>query len=87
LGLKAMNTSRRILLAGIAGLAVAPATAPAFAAIQAAEGATVAEERFARVIAAAHAPDAACAHQGERYADLHWQEYVLAARAVLDARA
>ena len=82
-----MNTSRRILLAGIAGLAVAPATAPAFAATPAADGTTVAEERFARMIAAAHSPDAACAHQAERYADLHWQEYVLAARAVLDARA
>nr|WP_249141952.1 hypothetical protein [Bradyrhizobium diazoefficiens] len=81
----AMTTSRRILLAGMAGLAVAPgaaaAPAPAF------DGATVAEERFARMIAAAHAPDVACARQAERYADMHWRDYVEAARAVLDARA
>jgi hypothetical protein len=87
LGLKAMNTSRRILLAGIAGLAVAPTTAPAFAAAQTDAAATVAEERFARMIAAAHAPDIACAHQAERYADAHWREYVVAARVVIDARA
>ena len=83
----AMNTSRRILLAGIAGLAVAPATATAVAATPAADGTTVAEERFARMIAAAHAPDVTCARQAEHYADAHWQEYVVAARAVLDARA
>ncbi|MET3912754.1 hypothetical protein ABID59_007126 [Bradyrhizobium sp. S3.3.6] len=82
-----MNTSRRILLAGLAGLAVAPSAAPVFAATQADHGATVAEERFARTIAAAHAPDIACAHQAERYADAHWREYLVAARAVLDARA
>ena len=82
-----MNTSRRILLAGLAGLAVAPTAAPAFAATQAADDATVAEERFARMIAAAHAPDVASARQAERYADAHWPEYVVAARAVLNARA
>lgn len=81
-----MNTSRRILLTGLAGLAVAPAVTPALAATQADACATVAEERFARVIAAAHAPGAGCAQQVERYADLHWPEYVAAARAVLDAR-
>ena len=48
---------------------------------------TVAEERFARMIAAAHAPDVTCARQAERYADAHWLEYVVAARAVLGARA
>src|SRR6266702_6042656 len=63
LGLKAMNTSRRILLAGLAGLAVAPTAAPAFAATQAADDATVADERFARLIAVAHAPDVTCANQ------------------------
>jgi hypothetical protein len=80
-----MNTSRRILLAGLAGLAVAPTAAGAAPSV-AAEDVTVAEERFARVIAAAHAPDVTCAHQSERYADAHWPEYVMAARAVLDAR-
>jgi hypothetical protein len=83
----AMKTSRRILLAGLAGLAVAPATTPAFAATQAIDTTTVAEEHFARMIAAAHAPDVACARQAERYADAHWPEYVVAARAVLNARA
>jgi len=83
-----MKTSRRILLAGLAGLAVAPtpvvvAAAPA----PAPDDTTVAEEHFARMIAAAHAPDAACAHQAEHYAGAHWREYVAAARAVLDARA
>lgn len=81
----AMNTSRRILLAGMAGLAVAP-TAMAAAPAPAMADATVAEERFARMIAAAHAPDVACARQAERYADAHWPDYVVAARAVLDAR-
>ncbi|UWU77399.1 hypothetical protein N2603_02695 [Bradyrhizobium huanghuaihaiense] len=81
-----MNTSRRILLTGLAGLAVAP-TAVA-AAVPSAEPAdvTVAEERFARTIAAAHAPDISCARQAERYADAHWPEYVVAARAVIGAR-
>lgn len=60
---------------------------PVFAGTQADHGATVAEERFARTIAAAHAPDIACAYQAERYADAHWREYLGAARAVLDARA
>lgn len=81
----AMNTSRRILLAGMAGLAVAPA-AMAAAPAPAMADATVAEERFARMIAAAHAPDVACGRQAERYADAHWPDYVVAARAVLDAR-
>lgn len=81
-----MTTSRRILLAGMAGLAVAPA-AMAAAPESAIGAATVAEERFARMIAAAHAPDAACAPQAERYADAHWPDYVAAARAVLEARA
>ena len=78
-----MNTSRRILLTGLAGLAVAP---PAVAAAPAIGDATVAEERFARIIAAAHAPDQSCARHAERYADAHWPDYVVAARAVLDAR-
>lgn len=85
-GLKAMNSSRRIVLTGLAGLAVAPAMTPAFAGMQADSVATVAEERFARMIAAAHAPDAGCAQRAERYADLHWRQYVMAARVVLDAR-
>ena len=81
-----MNTSRRILLTGLAGLAVAP-TAVAAAVPPAEPGdVTVAEERFARTIAAAHAPDVTCTRQAERYADAHWLEYVAAARAVLDAR-
>lgn len=80
-----MNTSRRILLAGMAGLAVAP-TAMAAAPARAIADATVAEERFARLIAAAHAPDVGCARQAERHADAHWPDYVVAARAVLDAR-
>lgn len=80
-----MNTSRRILLAGMAGLAVAP-TAMAAVPAPAVADATVAEERFARMIAAAHAPDAASAHQAECYADAHWPDYVVAARAVLGAR-
>jgi hypothetical protein len=82
-----MSTSRRILLAGMAGLAVAPHAAMAFGAASAAPDTTVAEERFARMIAAAHAPDIACARQADRYADMHWREYVTAARAVLNARA
>lgn len=80
-----MNTSRRILLTGLAGLAVAP-TAVAAAPMPAVGDATVAEERFARLIAAAHAPDASCAQQAGVYADAHWPAYVTAARAVLDAR-
>lgn len=80
-----MKTSRRILLAGLAGLAVAP-TVGAAAPAPVADDTTVAEERFARVIAAAHAPDVTCARQAERYAEAHWPEYVVAARAVLDAR-
>ena len=80
-----MNTSRRILLTGLAGLAVAP-TVVAAAPAPADGDATVAEERFARMIAAAHAPDVTCARQAERYADMHWPDYVTAARAVLDAR-
>lgn len=79
-----MNTSRRILLTGLAGLAIAPAAVSAAPAL--AGEATVAEERFARMIAAAHAPDLRCARQAERYADAHWPEYVVAARAVIDAR-
>ncbi len=80
-----MNTSRRILLAGLAGLAVAPTLAVA-APAPVADEVTVAEERFARMIAAAHAPDVTCAQQAERYADTHWPEYVAAARVVLDLR-
>jgi hypothetical protein len=81
-----MNTSRRILLTGLAGLAMAP-TAMASASAPEVSDATVAEERFARMIALAHAPDVTCARQAERYADAHWLDYVAAARAVLDARA
>jgi hypothetical protein len=81
-----MNTSRRFLLAGMAGLVVAPTTGVA-APVPAIDGATVAEERFARTIAAAHAPGVTCARQAEHYADLHWREYIVAARAVLEARA
>ncbi len=81
-----MNTSRRTLLGGLAGLAVAP-TAVTAAPVLAVDGTTVAEERFARMIAAAHAPDVTCARQAERHADAHWAEYVGAARAVLGARA
>jgi len=80
-----MNTSRRILLAGMAGLAVVP-TVVAAAPTPAIGGATVAEERFARMIAAAHAPDVTCARRAELYAEAHWPDYVAAARAVLDAR-
>jgi hypothetical protein len=80
-----MNTSRRILLAGMAGLAVA-STATAAAPASAIGDATIAEERFARMIAAAHAPDVSCARQAERYADARWPDYVVAARAVLEAR-
>ena len=78
-----MNSSRRILLAGLAGLAVAPT---AVAAAPAMSDVTVAEERFARLIAAAHAPDVASARQAEIYADALWPDYVAAARAVLAAR-
>ncbi len=82
-----MNTSRRILLTGLAGLAVAPGAAVAAAPTAAPGEVTVAEERFARTIAAAHAPDSAWAWQAERYADAHWPEYVAAARAVIGVRA
>ncbi|WP_426616324.1 hypothetical protein [Bradyrhizobium sp. McL0616] len=82
-----MKTSRRILLAGLAGLAVAPTAIVAAAPAPVADDTTVAEQRFARMIAAAHAPDVTCTHQAERYADGHWRQYVAAARAVLDARA
>jgi hypothetical protein len=81
----AMNTSRRILLAGLTGLAVAPTAASATPA-PAVGDTTVAEERFARLIAAAHAPGATCAQLAERYADAYWPAYVAAAKAVLDAR-
>ena len=81
-----MKTSRRILLAGLAGLAVAPTALAAATPALVADDTTVAEEHFARMIAAAHAPDVTCEHQAERYADAHWPEYVLAARAVLNAR-
>lgn len=80
-----MNTSRRILLTGLAGLAVVPTVAAA-APAPVADDTTIAEERFARMIAAAHAPEVTCARQAERYADAHWPDYVVAARAVLDAR-
>ncbi len=82
-----MKTSRRILLAGLAGLAVAPAAVVAAGPAPVPVDTTVAEEHFARMIAAAHAPDATCAHQADHYAEAHWREYVAAARAVLDARA
>lgn len=85
--MSAMNTSRRVLLAGIAGLAVVPTAASATVPVLASADTTVAEERFARMIAAAHAPDVTCEQQAERFAAAHWQEYVAAARAVLDARA
>ena len=81
-----MDTSRRILLAGLAGLAVAP-TAAGAAPLAAVDDVTVAEERFARMIAAAHAPEITCARQAERYADAHWPNYVAAARSVIGARA
>jgi hypothetical protein len=82
----AMKTSRRILLTGLAGLAVAPIAAAAASTADSGK-VTIAEERFARTIAAAHAPDSTCASQAERYADAHWPEYVAAARAVIGARA
>lgn len=82
-----MNTSRRILLTGLAGLAVASTAEAVAAPLPVAGDTTVAEERFARMIAAAHAPDGICARQAERYADAHWPDYVEAARAVLGARA
>jgi hypothetical protein len=81
-----MNTSRRILLAGLAGLVVAPTAVAAAVPPPEPGDVTVAEERFARTIATAHAPDITCARQAERYADAHWPDYVAAARAVLDAR-
>jgi hypothetical protein len=82
----AMNTSRRILLTGLAGLAVAPAAVAAAVPSPAPDDVTVAEERFARTIAAAHAPNVTCTRQAEIYADAHWLEYVVAARAVIGAR-
>ncbi|MCP3474876.1 hypothetical protein NLM33_31645 [Bradyrhizobium sp. CCGUVB1N3] len=82
-----MKTSRRVLLAGMAGLVAAPqAASNAFASTADAVDMTVAEERFARLIAAAHAPDITRARHAERYAETHWREYVAAARAVLSAR-
>lgn len=81
-----MTPSRRILLTGLAGLAVAPTAVAAGVPSSEFGAVTVAEEHFARTIAAAHAPAAGCARQAERYADAHWQEYVVAARAVLEAR-
>lgn len=80
-----MGRSRRIVLARMTALAVAPAAAPALAATRTAKSVTVAEEHYARMIAVAHAPNVTFAHRAERYADAHWQEYVSAARAVLDA--
>jgi hypothetical protein len=82
----AMNTSRRILLTGLAGLAIAPAAVAASVPSPEPGDVTVAEERFARTIAAAHAPDITCARHAEIYADTHWPEYVVAARAVLGVR-
>ncbi|MBR0716238.1 hypothetical protein [Bradyrhizobium liaoningense] len=82
-----MKTSRRTMLAGMAGLVAAPQAASAFVAPVATSDMTVAEERYARMIAAAHAPDVTCARQAERYAEAHWPDYVGAARAVLNARA
>lgn len=82
-----MDTSRRILLTGLAGFAVAPTAVAASVPSPEPGDVTVAEERFARTIAAAHAPDVTCARQAERYADAHWPDYVVAARAVLSARA
>ncbi len=80
-----MNTSRRIMLTGLAGLAIGPVAVSA-APAPARDEVTVAEERFARMIAAAHAPDGICARQAARYADARWPDYVAAARAVIDAR-
>ena len=82
-----MKTSRRVLLAGMAGLVAAPqAASSAFASTADAADTTVAEERFARLIAAAHAPDILGARQAAHYAETHWREYVAAARVVLGAR-
>jgi len=55
-----MNTSRRILLTGLAGLAVAPTAVAAAVPSPEPDDVTVAEERFARTIAAAHAPNVTC---------------------------
>jgi hypothetical protein len=85
--MKAMKTSRRILLAGMAGLVAAPHAATALAPDSGAADMTVAEEHFARLIAATHALHIACAGEAERYAETHWRDYVAAARAVLSARA
>ena len=82
-----MKTSRRKMLAGMAGVIAAPQAAAAFGSNAEAGSMTVAEERYARLIAAAQAPDTGCAWKTERYADVHWPEYVAAARAVLAARA
>ncbi|GLR85822.1 hypothetical protein [Bradyrhizobium iriomotense] len=81
-----MKTSRRVLLAGMAGLVAAPKGAASAHPSVGGADMTVAEEHFARLIAAAHAPDITCARQAERYAETHWPEYVTAARAVLGAR-
>jgi hypothetical protein len=81
----AMETSRRFMLAAMAGFCAAPQAAAAFGSSAGAGEMTVAEERFARLIAAAHAPTIGAA-RAERYADRHWRDYVAAARTVLDAR-
>ena len=95
-----MKTSRRTLLAGLAGLAAAPTaatTASASPAVDAGET-TVAEQSFARMIAYWHrqsmGDDSIAAGSGrgttsrnaDHYVDAHWQNYVEAARAVLNAR-
>lgn len=82
-----MRTSRRTLLAAMAGLLAIPPGASAVGVTTVAAETTVAEERFARLIAMAHAPDGSRARRAERYAEAHWPDYVAAARAVLGARA
>ena len=84
--IKAMKTSRRTLLAGMAGLVAAPGAASALGPAPDHGDMTVAEERFARMIAAAHGSDVSCSRQAEHYAEAHWRDYVAAARAVLNAR-
>jgi hypothetical protein len=81
----AMETSRRFMLGAMAGFCAAPQAAAAFGSGVDAGEMTVAEERYARLIAAAHAPTIGAA-RAERYANMHWRDYVAAARAVLDAR-
>ena len=80
-----METSRRFMLAAMAGFCAAPPAAMALGSGADAGETTVAEERFARLIAGAYAPTIG-AGPAERYADLHWRDYVAAARAVLEAR-